>query len=48
MNWARNDWTPNESHGLRDTQHFSTNHLFSNIRHTWGEYPGSAPFSSII
>lgn len=44
MNWDRNYWQPEVNWGTRDKlpEYHSS---YSNIRHTWGEYPNSGPYA---
>jgi hypothetical protein len=44
MNWDRHNWTPEASQGTVG-EGFGGNFVFSNIRHTWGEFLTSGPFS---
>jgi hypothetical protein len=44
MNWDRNVWTPEETHSPMNVS-LKEAFVFSNIRHTWGEWPSSGPYS---
>lgn len=44
MNWDRNFWTPGESQGSVGND-LGENFVFSNIRHTSGEFLISGPLS---
>ncbi len=47
MNWDRDRWTPESSQGTQDRA-FGENYIYSNVRHTWGEYPNTGPFGGKI
>ncbi len=46
MNWDRENWTPAASQGSMGGG-LGENFQFSNVRHTFGEFLCSGPFSGI-